>query len=169
MAPTPDSARFDDALLLILTTELLPTVRRIVADLGGDEPDSLVHARPTSQRETNSVAAIIHHRCGTLSSWGQAGLGGEQITRNRPQEFAFTGPVLPEIERLEGLIGRLPVWADTARARGHVADPTGTSRDLGEFRESGGLTVEWVLLHILHEVAQHTGQMEITRDALLSR
>ncbi|MFH0413010.1 hypothetical protein ACG98H_13405 [Corynebacterium sp. L4756] len=43
MAPTPDSARFDDALLLILTTELLPTVRRIVADLGVGLPANCGH------------------------------------------------------------------------------------------------------------------------------
>ena len=36
-------------------------------------------------------------------------------------------------------------------------------------RRAGTFTPEWVVGHILHEVAAHTGQLQVTRDVLLSR
>lgn len=162
------SERLDDALQLILTTELLPAIRSVVDDLGGDHPDSLVHARPAGPGPTNSVAALVNHLCGMLTSWGRSALAGENVTRDRDAEFEFTGPVAPEIDRLADLINRLPEWIDIARTRGSVADPVGVRRSLDDARAAGTLTAEWVLLHIFHEVAQHLGHMEITRDVLLA-
>ncbi|MCT1713072.1 mycothiol transferase [Dietzia cinnamea] len=161
-----------DAVHLILTEDLLPTIRAAVADLGGDGPDTLVHTRPTpagSGWPTNSAAALVHHVCGVLTSWGAACLGGEDIVRDRDAEFAFTGPVGPDLDRLGALIDRLPGWVTAAVGRGDLATPAGTTVDVDAARRAGTFTPEWVVGHILHEVAAHTGQLQVTRDVLLSR
>lgn len=161
-----------DAVRRILADELLPTVRAAVADLGGDEPGTLVHTRPTAEGSgwpTNTAAALVHHLCGVLASWGAACLGGEGIVRDRDAEFAFAGPVAPELARLEDLIARLPGWVAAATERGGLADPAGTTVDVDAARRAGTFTPDWVLGHILHEVAAHTGQLQLTRDVLLSR
>lgn len=161
-----------DGVHAILSTQLLPTLRSVVAELGGDSPDSLVHTRPTgvgSPWPSNTVAALVHHLCGVLTSWGAAGLGGEDITRDRASEFDFAGPVEPELDRLEALVARLPRWVSVAQARGGPANPTGTAFDVDAARADGTLTIDWVLAHILHDVAGHVGHLELTRDVLLSR
>lgn len=161
-----------DAVHRILAGDLLPTIRAAVADLGGDEPGSLVHTRPTpagSGWPTNSAAVLVHHLCGVLASWGAACLGGEDIVRDRDAEFAFTGPVGPDLDRLGALIDRLPGWVTAAVGRGDLATPAGTTVDVDAARRAGTFTPEWVVGHILHEVAAHTGQLQVTRDVLLSR
>ena len=161
-----------DAVHRILAGDLLPTIRAAVADLGGDEPGSLVHTRPTpagSGWPTNSAAVLVHHLCGVLTSWGAACLGGETISRDRGAEFAYTGPVEPELDRLAALVGRLPGWLAAAVERGDLADPAGTTVDVGRARAAGTFTPDWVMAHILHEVAAHTGQLQVTRDVLAPR
>ena len=156
----------------ILADELLPTIRAAVAELGGDGPGTLVHTRPTAEGSdwpTNTAAALVHHLCGVLASWGAACLGGEDIERDRESEFSFAGPVAPGLDRLEALIARLPGWAAAATERGALADPAGTTVDVDRARRAGTFTPDWVLGHILHEVAAHTGQLQLTRDVLLSR
>lgn len=159
------------AVHLILTTELVPALRAVVDELGGDAPDSLAHARPTTVaavHPTNSAAAIVHHLCGVLTSWGAACLGGEQISRDRESEFDYDGPVLPELDRLAALADRLPAWSAAACERGTLADPTGTAFPVERARAAGTLTMEWVLAHILHDVATHLGHLEVTRDVLMT-
>lgn len=161
-----------DGVHRVLTDELLPTLRSVIADPDGDKPGSLVHTRPTavdSEWTSNTAAALVHHLCGVLMSWGAACLGGESVHRERAAEFAYDGPVGPEVERLEALVARIPAWTDIAVARGDLADPTGTAFDVDRARTSGTLTIDWVLAHILHDVAGHVGHLELTRDILLSR
>lgn len=159
------------AVHLILTAELVPALREVVTELGGDDTGSLVHARPTAvgaAHPTNSAAAIVHHLCGVLTSWGAACLGGEQVSRERESEFAYDGPVLPELDRLAALADRVPDWTTAALRRGGLAHPTGTAFPVERARAAGTLTIEWVLAHILHDVATHLGHLEVTRDIVMS-
>lgn len=159
------------AVHLILTTELLPALRAVVTELGGDGPGTLVHSRPTavgSAHPTNSAAATVRHLCGVLTSWGAACLGGEEVRRHRESEFAYDGPVEPELDRLSALADRVPDWTTAALRRGELAHPAGTAFPVERARAAGTLTVEWVLAHILHDVATHLGHLEVTRDVLLS-
>ena len=156
----------------ILAGELVPALRAAVADLGGDSPGTLVHTRPTSTDSTwltNSAAALVRHLCGVMTSWGAACLGGEDIVRDRAAEFTFAGPVEPELDRLAALVDRLPAWVAAAAERGDLSAPTGTTVDVDAARRAGTFTPDWVVGHILHEVAAHTGQLQVTRDVLLSR
>ena len=160
-----------DAVHLILTGQVLPAIRAAVADLGGDDVGTLVHTRPTPEGSawpTNTAAATVHHLCGVVTSWGAACLGGEDVERDRDAEFSYAGPVEPEVDRLNALIARLPAWAAAAATRGGLAHPAGTAFDVEAARRAGTLTVEWVLGHILHDVATHLGHLELTRDVLLT-
>lgn len=161
-----------DAVHLILAGQVLPAIRAAVADLGADEPGTLVHTRPTSADSpwpTNTAAATVHHLCGVVASWGAACLGGEEIKRDRAAEFSYAGPVDPELDRLGVLVDRLPDWVAAAVRRGDLAHPVGTAFDVEAARRAGTLTVEWVLGHILHDLAAHSGHLELTRDVLLGR
>ena len=59
--------------------------------------------------------------------------------------------------------------ANAARA-GFLRDHrlVGALFDVEGARRAGSFTPEWVLAHILHEVATHAGHLELTRDVLLS-
>lgn len=168
VSPDPVAA----AVHLICSSELVPAIRVVVTDLGGDGPGTLVHVSPTgvgSAWPSNSAAGLVHHLCGVLTSWGGACLGGEDVVRDRATEFGYDGPVVPEVDRLAELVDRLPAWATDARVRGTLAHPTGTAFDVEAARRAGTLTVDWVLAHILHDVAAHLGHLEVTRDVLLDR
>ena len=161
------------ALLTTFDDDLFPTMERIIKDLGGDSEGTLVHVRPTNSTNslgepTNSVAVLIHHLCGVLLSWGAGGLGGEQVDRQRDSEFSFEGAVEPELTRLRKLVHQLPMWTEQAVQRGAVATPHGTGFPYEQARKRGILNIEWVLLHIFHDLAQHVGHMELTRDVLLA-
>lgn len=167
----PVSGDPGQAVQQVLTTQLLPALRAAVTDLGGDSDGTLVHTTPTafdSEWPTNTAAALVHHLCGVVTSWGAACLGGEPVERDRTSEFAFAGPVGPELDRLDALVARLPEWTAAALARGELAHPTGTAFDVDTARRSGTVTVDWVLAHILHDVAGHLGHLEVTRDVLLT-
>ena len=160
-----------DAVHLILAGQVVPALRAVVADLGGDGPGTLVHTRPTAEGAawpTNTAAATVHHLCGVVTSWGAACLGGEDVERERDAEFTYAGPVGPELDRLAALVDRLPAWTAAALSRGDLAHPTGTAFDVDGARRAGTLTVGWVLGHILHDLATHAGHLELTRDVLLA-
>ena len=159
------------AVQLILTEQLLPALRRTVAELGNDDPNTLVHTRPTgiaSSYPTNSAAGIVRHLCGVLDSWGAACLGGREIERDREAEFRYAGPVVSQLDRLDDLVAQLPQWTVAADERGALCHATGTGFDVDSARAAGTLTPQWVLAHILHDVAGHLGHLEVTRDILLT-
>lgn len=160
-----------DAMHLILSSQLLPALRHVISDLGDDDVGTLVHTRPTATASgypTNSPAAVVHHLNGVLTSWGAACLGAEEVTRDRDREFEYDGPVLPELDRLADLVARLPRWVAAAERRGEPAEATGTAYPVENAKAAGTLTTEWVLAHILHDVAGHLGHVEVTRDVLLA-
>lgn len=129
----------------------------IVHELG----DDLANRRPRMPG-ANSPFAILTHCLGVMEYWGGEIIAGRRVTRDRPAEF-----------RARGLVAELT--EDTQRARQQLradiaaldafgpprGNPHATDRTLALARTQGG-----VLLHIYEELAQHRGQMEITRDIL---
>jgi uncharacterized damage-inducible protein DinB len=131
----------------------------IVEDLG----DELVNRRPPF-RDANSAYAILNHCLGVMEYWGGATIAERPIQRDRAAEFAASGDVA-------GLLRR----SDQARRRlredlvGLVAEDTpvnvrGKRDHPVPYTETKGA----VLLHVLKELSQHLGQMELTRDALVA-
>ncbi len=130
---------------------------RIVTDLG----DHAANRRPPFPG-ANSPYAILTHCLGVMEYWGGATVAGRTIERDRAAEFTAGGPVAPLIERAgearrrlaEDLVG-FDAWSEPASVHRNPDDPVPYSETKGA-----------VLLHILEELFQHLGQMEITRDAL---
>jgi uncharacterized damage-inducible protein DinB len=138
----------------------LREMARMVADLG----DEGANRRPPFPG-ANSPYAILTHCLGVLEYWAGATVAGRSIERDRAAEFTATGPVAPLLERAETARRRLA--EDLAGFEAWDA-PQSVHRDPDDpvpYSETKGA----VLLHILEELFQHLGQMEITRDALIGQ
>jgi hypothetical protein len=131
----------------------------IVEGLG----DELANRRPPL-RDANSPFAILTHCLGVMEYWGGATVAERPVQRDRTAEFAANGDVAGLLRRTEHARRRLRediVGLDT------TAPPVSVRRDPDDpvpYAEVKGA----VLLHILEELFQHLGQMEITRDALVT-
>jgi Protein of unknown function (DUF664) len=131
----------------------------VVEELG----DELVNRRPPF-RDTNSAYAILTHCIGVMEYWGGATVAERPVQRDRAAEFTASGDVAGLLRRTEHARRRLRediVGLDAAAAPvGVQPDPD----DAVPYAETKGA----VLVHILEELFQHLGQMELTRDALMT-
>jgi hypothetical protein len=130
---------------------------RIVGELG----DDLANRRP-AMPGANSPFAILTHCLGVMEYWGGEIVAGRRIVRDRPAEFRATGRVAELVAATERARQRLR--ADLA-ALDPFAAPRGQPR-VEDITLPLGRTQGGALLHIYEELAQHRGQMEITRDLL---
>jgi hypothetical protein len=156
---SPQMIQLTVADYLWFVDDCLDAMTEMVEELG----DDLANRRPELPG-ANAPYAILTHCLGVLEFWGGAAVAGRAIERDRDAEFVATGPVSEmrahvqrSREKLNGDLGALRP-EEPPRAPGHPED-AGLPFD----RTQAG-----VLLHVLHELAQHRGQMEITRDLLRS-
>jgi hypothetical protein len=112
----------------------------------------------------NSPYAVVTHCLGVMEFWGGYALAGRTIERDRNAEFRASGEVAALVGRVrqarEQLVADLELLDPSAPARGRLDDDD-TSLPVG--RTQGG-----VLMHLYEELAQHLGQVEVTRDVLLA-
>jgi hypothetical protein len=98
-----------------------------------------------------------------LEWWTREAILGEPVGRNRAAEFVATGTVEQLRERVEQVVFQLE--GDLARIdmeaplRGPHGDYGGTPI---------AASAQGALLHVLEELAQHHGHLEITRDLLMT-
>jgi uncharacterized damage-inducible protein DinB len=124
--------------------------------------DDLVNERPVGE-STNSVAGLIAHCCGVAEYWlGHEGLGRES-TRDRDAEFRTIATVDELREMVAARIAQ--VEADVADLDRLGLAPGPTRRD----ELPGGATPASIVVHVVEEVFQHTGHMDIAADVLLAR
>ncbi len=147
------------AAFLAVAAETLDTVDRVLGDLD----DETVNAVPPVPG-VNSVYALVMHVGGALGYWGGSLLAGEDIPRDRSAEFLATGTIAGARAVVAGLRADLPRWAAVAATGIRNPSATGTTR-----RDAATATPEWVLTHMLRELTQHTGHMEICRDVVARR
>jgi hypothetical protein len=112
----------------------------------------------------NSPYVILTHCLGVMEYWGGRMVAGRAIERDRDAEFRTEGATEPLILRTAG--ARRQLEADMGAAEPFAApryplDPEDS--DLPLARSQGA-----VLVHIFEELTQHLGQMQITRDVILS-
>jgi hypothetical protein len=123
--------------------------------------EPLVNERPHGPT-TNAVAALIVHCCGVTEYWlGHVGLGCPS-DRDRNSEFTRTA-TLAELHAL--------VHATLARAIDHLEGleaGRGTEEGARPFPVDGDKSDAALVLHVLEELYQHLGHMELTADALLA-
>ena len=137
--------------------QALGEMTRIVGELGQE----LANTRPPLPG-ANSPYAILTHCLGVVEYWAGATVAGRPIERDRDAEFIATGDVeilcrLAEDarRRLREDLSALDPWATPGSVRPDPAEPVPYSETKGA-----------ALLHILEELFQHLGHMEITRDLL---
>ncbi len=128
-----------------------------VADRLGDEK---VNERPVSPK-TNAVAALMFHCCGVSEFWlGHVALG-RPSTRDRAAEFSRTATVA----ELHALVS--DAEERTLRDIGLLEDGHGRDKEGGrQFLQAGDTSDAAVVLHVLEELYQHLGHMELAADAL---
>jgi hypothetical protein len=133
----------------------------IVRELG----DTLANERPDLEG-ANSPYAILNHCLGVMEYWGGATLADRPVVRDRAAEFVASGPVDELLERTAA--ARRKLEADIAGVDG-LATPANIHRppsaDYSAYAERKGA----VVLHIVEELFQHLGQMELSRDVLLAQ
>jgi Protein of unknown function (DUF664) len=127
-----------------------------VADRLG-EP--LINQRPLGPK-TNAVAALIIHCCAVSEFWlGHVALG-HPTDRDRDSEFSRTA-TLAEIHEM--------VHETVARAIEHIGRlEAGGGSDAGgrQFLLESDASDASVVVHVLEELYQHLGHMELAADAL---
>lgn len=130
----------------------------VVAERLGDDKVGL---RPHGLR-TNAVAALVVHCCGMAEFWlGHVALG-RPSSRDRDAELTATATVAELHALVEQAVESIS--SDLSRIEAGHATPGHEARA----HLAGGVSDDSVVLHVLEELFQHLGQMEITADALLA-
>lgn len=129
----------------------------VLEDLG----DGLGNTRPPLPG-ANSVYAITYHCVAVADYWTGHVVAGREVARDRVSEFTATGRTNDLRGRIEELFEQLA--ADLASLTpASVPHNTPPADFEGPDRP---LSVAGVQLHVLEELAQHHGQIQITRDLL---
>lgn len=132
----------------------------IVRGLG----DGLANTRPKFDG-ANSPYVILNHCLGVMAYWGGQVVAGRDVQRDRAAEFEASGRVSELIERAEAAREQLHADAGTVQPGQAPRGAAGPRYDQPATEPTQGA----ILLHVYEELAQHLGQLEITRDVLLSR
>ena len=138
----------------------LSAMAGIVEELG----DDLANRRPPF-RGGNSAYVILTHCLGVMEYWGGVTVAERPVQRDREAEFLASGDVAGLLRRAEH--ARLRLREDLAGLDATAATPAGVRRR-PEDTEPYTRTKGPVLLHILEELFQHLGHMQITRDVLMA-
>ena len=126
--------------------------------------DDLVNERLDAVSGSNSAFVLVAHVVGVMAYWGSTVNRGVVVPRDRDAEFMATGTVDEALALLDA--GRTR-FRDDVRAAAPTEVPANPSR--GDRHDVFTRTQGGVLLHVYEELAQHLGQLEVTRDVLLSR
>ncbi|AGP53283.1 DUF664 domain-containing protein [Streptomyces rapamycinicus] len=112
----------------------------------------------------NSPFAIAYHCTGVADYWIGHVIADRSVDRDRASEFTAVGTVTDLKSAVDPLFGRL-------RDDLCGVDPQAAPRNVPPVSFEGPdrpLTCAGVQLHVLEELAQHHGQVQITRDVLLN-
>lgn len=131
-----------------------------LVDAGGEE---LLCGRPDVEG-ANSVYALVVHCCGVMERWGGETIAGRQIRRDRAAEFNAMGT----IDQLEALVAaQRRRWVDDLADYDAGAPPRGP--DGWEEGDPEPTTQGFVVLHVIEELYQHLGHVDLTVDLVLGR
>jgi hypothetical protein len=137
--------------------DCLGAMLAIVEELGDDLAN-----RRLDVPGANSPYAILTHCLGMMNHWGGDSIAGRDVVRDRNAEFVAVGPVAgmgEAVRRARDRFAEDLTRLDPAAAPLDAADLAGEDVPFARTQSA-------VLLHVFHELAQHLGQMEVTRDVL---
>ena len=144
---------------LLFMDRALDGMVAIVEELG----DELANKEPDLPG-ANSPYAILFHCLGVTNYWIGTLLGGREVSRDRSAEFKARGTVKDLSERIQGL--KVQIRYDLEGFEGTAALTSAPNRSYSPIPGYDQWTQGWVLVHTYEELAQHHGQMELTRDIL---
>ncbi len=125
--------------------------------------DELANDKPALPG-ANSPFQIVTHSLGVMEFWGGQSVAGRDVHRDRMAEFQATGRVDELVARVADQRARFVADLDSLDS---LASPRGPANpkfaDLPLGRSQAG-----VVLHVVEELYQHLGHLEITRDLLVS-
>jgi len=142
--------------------DLCDTALEGYADACRSLGDGLMSARLDDVPGSNTASGLVAHVVGVMARWGRTVNRGIVVPRDRAAEFHATLTVEDAVAMLDA--GRTRLHEDV-RAASPGAAPVNPPDDEPEFDATQGA----VLLHVYEELAQHLGQLEVTRDVLLAR
>ena len=106
----------------------------------------------------NSVYATVYHCTQVVDFWLDHVIIGNQTTRDREDEFVVEGSLADLEGHVGGLRAELPALLAAADAVGEPAEP-----DYAGFLQTPWST-DAVVLHIIDEIFQHAGHVDMTTD-----
>ena len=130
-------------------------------DALGELNENAINATPPV-RGANSPFAIVHHCVEVADYWIGHVIAGRPTHRNRAAEFRATGS-LDDLRRQIADVRR-QLLHDLADA--DLAGSPRNAPDPGYQGPTQSLTSTGVLLHVLEELAQHHGHVQLTCDLL---
>ncbi len=122
--------------------------------------DETVNQKPQDWG-TNSVAGLIVHCCELAPSWFEMPGLGRDSDRDRDAEFAAYATVSELRERIAVATER-----SCELAVEFHGGPTVTDHPFRDFMPGTDRTDGALVLHVLEELFQHLGHMEVTADAV---
>jgi Protein of unknown function (DUF664) len=144
---------------LFFVDDALGGMVSIVTQLGDDGAN-----RRLEVDGSNSPYAILNHCLGVMEFWGGQAVAGRTIERDRAAEFTASGPV-------DELVARAGVAQSQLREDIAGVEPAAPLRGVVSSKDKevpSGKSQGGALIHLYRELAQHRGQMEITRDLILA-
>jgi uncharacterized damage-inducible protein DinB len=150
----PPAHRDDERELLLAYLQFLrDAVLRKAEGLDEDQ------ARWRPDGKLIAIAGIVNHLAHVEWRWIDGTLRGEQVSRSE-EEFAVPAerPLADVIEAY----GRRAELTETAVRAADLDDPC-------DHPGHPGITLRWVLLHLIEETARHAGHADATRELLDGR
>jgi hypothetical protein len=122
--------------------------------------DETVNARP-GDWGTNSVAGLVVHCCELAPSWFEMPGLGRDSTRDRDAEFEAQATVAELRARIDAAVERT-----CALIAEFTTGPTVPDHPFRDFMPGTDRSDGALVLHVLEELYQHLGHMEVTADGL---
>lgn len=141
-----------------IADESLAAMQTILARMSSDQAN-----RAPDLPGANSPYAIGTHCVAMADYWGGSLIAGLHIPRDRDGEFRAHGDPQYLCDELGRVREQFPERVMIALTEG-VRDRTSAGTTRSDIVESASAT--WMLLHIVRELSQHLGQLEVTRDIL---
>jgi hypothetical protein len=144
---------------LFFVDEVLDAMITMVEELG----DESANLRP-DMPGANTPFVVLAHCLGVMEYWGGHAVAGRGIDRDREGEFRASGSVGDLVTRARRARDQLaediaevePLAPPRLEVKTNASHPP-------RARSQGG-----ALLHLYKELAQHCGQMEVSRDVILA-
>jgi uncharacterized damage-inducible protein DinB len=104
--------------------------------------------------ETNTLYQLLTHMAGSEAWWIQQVVGGTDVGRNRPAEFAASGDDMAALKARYEAVAR--------RSEEVLRGLSATDLSAMRGSTSDQHSVRWCILHVIEHTTRHIGHIELT-------